>query len=1159
MVTYSYSLNPSGSASIQQVINNITAELSSNPSITRDIEVILAQGNYAGFTIPTGALYPLFGTIYRLIIRAGGDFFPIIDFNQSSPTQWVGADIGSGNPNVTIKNIRIQYFPIGVRAGLNSHFPIVKNCIVNNNRNVGILFEQASEAQALQNIVINGDYGIVCRLTKNAAIFHNTIFMNGAISTNVGTSISCVWVELAHDYGNGLADTGYLYMVGNIGWNTSGRCLTLHSSDIDTTGAIRSNYNDWVVGDPENFIAIEDNVFSQGPNANIRQTFTNLMDWKLLGYDANSISEDPKFISAVRIKSGINTGFAIDLNLLPVSPVLSLVPSFAFNSVASALWVPSYVDSAFFARDILRLNRTQEGTAAGANEQVSTSGFFGQDIFSNPLDLGLAKECGIDPFANILFKSLDLWYPRVNKGYFYSNEREYYLYAAKGAAYIGGIAATKFFLPGTIAHNRPIKVRVSGKLVDETSYDFVSDQLILYHKGLSIETGEEEVEVEGEISNWKGYSFIYSQVVYRLKINEGITSYLLPDDYKNEGPITITDDISYPTDSDYISNREFYTELNKEYNRTEIKFANNTNLLLNAQFDYNFGGTPSFWETNTAQVSTASSPLYSVAGGNVCKLEDDSHIKKLLPVNTEDHYSLSFHARSMGSGSLHWELEFFDSAHTILGVKETGSFFPNNEWERKSILINTTGQDYNDLVPDQPVPCTNLVDYVAPTRSAYVSFKLTHNHNPAYTGAVILDALQYEKTPVPTLYHRKHFFSELTIEYESSIENEFVDTNLSISPVINLMTDAFLYIPEVPAMVYGGPTSPAITTLHEYGWPKGRLDIMPWSRTKGKDKLRKRPKNRLHRIPEVKSEIISPVNGYAQMEELELIPSIPSTYAGDENGVGFFIRATDSDGNPHALMPLSVHISDNNLRYPGILSKRKYGLKEKLSTFITDVTNNAGILPLIWIPPQKDAGTYRGPIPTPSLTSTNEDLISVIKTDYPVNLESFGNVTILDDNQRPFETYSKQATIEIHIPALSRDSSAARLKYPIKRGSVRVLVDGVQYTENQINILTSDQFFVNYEDSLIIVNGRVDSIYVEYSPSYIYISESDPYKILIYHNKVFNTYANNIVLGYDFVITLSVGISDPINSNTFNDVYALVAQHSLSQKSNTYNPIALEF
>lgn len=1160
MVTYTYSISPSGpTTSIQQAINNVTSELASSPAIDRDIEIIVGKGNYSGFTIPTGALYPLMGTAFRLIIKAGGNYFPIIDFNHSSESQIIGIDIGSGNPNVTIKGLRIQYFALGVRAGLNSHYPLIRDCIVNNNRNVGILFEQAFEAQAIQNVVINGDYGIVSRLCKSSCILHNTIFQNGAISTNVGKSKSCIWAESANDYGGGLDDTGVIHLVGNIAWNTSGRCLTLFSSNVDLPGAIISNFNDWVVGDPSDFIAVEDNAFFFGPDAIPRQVFTNLLSWKALGFDLNSISQDPKFISPVKVRTSKN-GFAIDLNVLPVSPVLGIVPSFSFNAQASSAWLPSYVDSSHITRDMLGGNRNQSGTAAGSNEKISTSGFFGQDVFSNPLDLDIAKQCGIDPFSNVLFKSLDLWFPKLNKGYFYSNEREFYLYANKETKTIGEIAVTKFYLPGTIVHNKPIEVRVGGKKIDSNYYDLVKDQLILYHKDLPIDTGNEEVEISGSIANWNGDSFIFNLAMYRLKIKEGTTKYLLPDTYVNSGPVVITDDVSYPTDSDVLSNREFSLKLDDYYGRSEILFANNSNLVMNGQFDYfTTGGLPSFWESSGCSIEDASGPYYGVAGSKVASISNNGYIETTLPVSTGKDYSLSFFARSEGSGNLLWEAEFFDSAYNKLGVIKTGSIPIPNIWERYAIGFGTSGHDFNISVPQEPYSCYWLTGYNAPTRSYLMTLKLSHNYSPAFTGNLLLDGIQYENTKNPTLYHRRPFFNEMTVEYETSSSDYFIDSNLSMSPVTNLITDAFLYIPEVPAAHYGGPYTPAITTLHEWRWPQGRKTVMPWARTKGKDKLRKRPLGFFNFIPEQKPEIISPVSDYSTAKEINIIPSVPTTFVGDTNGIGITVRVTDTDNNPFAVGSVNASIADYNLRYPGMLSKKLYGLKEKLGVSITTVTDNAGSVSLTWIPPDRNAGVYRGSIPSPSLDSTVGDRISVINTEYPVSLESYGNVTILNGSGQQIQTYADAPIIEEYTPAFGKDTSKINLKYPAKQGSVNIIVNGVKYIENQINILNTNQFYVDYDNALVTVKGRANTIKVEYIPSYVFVSQVDPYKIMLYHDRMFANYTGPIVLGYDFSIKLNIIVDNPGKLNTIQKDFLLIAQNSLSQKSNTYSPISLEF
>lgn len=1157
MVTYTYSITPEGPGTLQDIFNNITQELSTGPTITQDIEIILDKGNYSGATLRGGSLFPLLGTAYRLVIRSGGDYFPIIDFNYSNEEQLVGLDIGSGNSNVTVKGIRVQYFPVGIRVGLNSHYPIIKNCIASNNRNVGVFFEQCTEAQALQNIVINGDYGIVCRLTKSAAVIHNTIFQNGAISTDVGKSISCIWAELANDYGGGLTDKGTLHLLGNVGWNTSGKCLTLFSSDLEVPGCLVSNFNDWVVGDPDNFIAVEDNAFYLGTDASPRVTYKSLSDWKALGYDASSISRDPKFISAVKIKKAKNTGFSIDLNVLPVSPVLGVVPSFAFNSAAATTWLPSYVDSAQFTSDILKKPRAQNGTAIGANDKPSTSGYFGQDVFSDPLDLDIAKSCGVDPFADVLFKSLELWYPKIKTGYFYSREREYYLYSKKKTAYIGELARTKFFLPGKIALNKDIKVTVSGKEVTSDYYDIVNDEFILYHKDLNVITGEEEVELAASISTWKGDQFIYNEVLYRFKVNEGETRYYLTEDYNSSGPVVVTDDWSYTTDSDYISNREYSVYFDKQEQKSEIEFANHSNRLLNSEFSYKLVDSPMYWEFSGATVVTPSLPYLSVAGPYVCSITGGGSISKTVVSSTGESYSFSFHARSPGSGDLTYSVEYFDSFYNTLGVVQTGSVSLTESWKRYSILFNSSGENYDLYVPSVPYPCINLTGLYTPSNTYRMNISIGHTESTSYLGPMYIDAVQYEKSTVPSLYHRKVLLNEMTVEYESSDDAYFIDRNLSIAPATNLISDGFIYIPEIPAVAYGGPNIPSTTTLHEWKWPEGRKFVMPWARTKGKDKLRKRVKGLFNIVPDKKPEIVAAVNGYASASDIFLIPKYVSTFVGDTNGVGLCIKVLDTDSNPHAMMPIKVSIIDNNLRYPGLLSKRKYGLKQQLSTLITDRTDNAGTVSLTWIPPTKDAGITITDTPSPTLSSINNDVLSFIKTEYPVNLEGFGNILILDVSGNTLPIHGNPVK-EVYTPTYTASTSKVLLKYPIKRGSVKVTANNKEYKEAPINLLDDDQFFIDYENSIIVIPGRLDRVTVEYIPSYVYVGSADPYKIIVYHNKVFGSYSNKITVGYNFSVKLEVVVEDPINSSTLSKSFELVAQHPLNQRPGNINTLSLE-
>ena len=1154
MVTYNYSLTSSGSVSIGQVMLNIASELAENPTLERDIEVALGPGTYAGFSIPDASLFPLLLSGYRLIIKSSGDHFPIIDFNLSNENQSVGIDVGSGNPNVTIKGLRVQYFAVGIRAGLNSYFPIVEKCIVNNNRNVGIFFEQTEQAQALQNVVINGDFGIVARLTKSAALIHNTIFQNGAISSEANKSISCIWAELANDYGNGTTDTGVLHLIGNIGWNLTGRCLTLFGNNVELPGAVVSNYNDWVVGDPDEFIVIEDNAFFQGPNAQPRAVINSLLNWKVLGFDQDSISQDPKFISSTRVRSERN-GYVIDLNILPVSPVLGVVPSFFVNSSASATWLPSYVDSASFSTDIIRAPRQQSGTAIGSNDSVSSAGFFGQDVFSNPLDLGIAKECGVDPFSAILYKTLDLWFPKIKKGYFYSNEREYYLYSKKETATLGELSVTEIYLPGILDINKSITVRVRGNEVSESYYDIVRDKFSLYHKDLDIVFGDEEVEIEGQIATWKNDKFFYRDALYRFKISDGETHHFLPSYYVNSGPVVVTDDTTYYTDSDYLANREFCIEFNEEAELSELKFANDTNILSNSQFQYD----DYRWNISNGEVTNASSPLFSVAGEKIAKIKDKGFLQARLPISTDENHSLSFHARSSGSGDFTWSAELLNNSFQSLGLVFSGSKSLSNDWQRYAVVFNNTGENFNIDVPTKPISCELLDTCITVPTSAYIDFKISHIHSPAYTGDLELDAVQYEKTESPTLYHKKNNLRDITVEYETSDSDSFIDPNLAMSPISNLLSEGFLFIPEIAAATYNGPTSPVVTTLHEWRWPEGRRGVMPWARTKGKDKLRKRPTNRFNKIPEIKPEIVYPVYTYAAVDSIKIIPEEPRAVVGDTKGEGITIKVEDTDGNPMSLASIRASLVDFNGRYPGVLSKTKYGLKEQLGVTVLSQTDSAGTAAFKWVPPESPAGLYRGPIPPVRIQSlSNEDLVS-IDTDYVVSEVNFGNITILNNRREELPVLDTTPRVETHNPTLTKDSSQISLSYPADPGSVNIIVDGVRYKEVKINVLNSNEFYVDYNRSVITVKGRHNEVQVEYLPRYAFVNIEDPYKIMVYKDKVFGNYEGDILLGYDLSIILRIEVDNPGVGDIITKDFDIVAQNPLLKETTTINKIALEF
>lgn len=1150
MVTYNYTVTSDGPTySIQEAINRVASELSTNPTLTRDIVISVGDGVYSGFVIPDNALSILLASTYRLVIQSAGSFFPILDFNNSESLN-VGIDIGSGNPNVTVSGFRIQYFPVGIRATLNSHYPVIKNCIVVNNRNVGILIEQCKQTQILQNIVVNGDYGIVVRLCKSAAIIHNTVFQNGAIATEKGKSISGIWAGLAMNYGAGLTDTGTLHILGNVIWNICGAAMTLFYDDVERPGALVSNFNDIVSGDPDRYIVIEDRRFYRGAESRPRRILTSLTEWKSLGNDLNSINEDPKFISPVKIRSDRN-GYALDLNLLPISPVLGLVPSFFVNTTSQALWLPSYVDSSNLSKDILKEPRVQNGTSAGANDRVSHTSFYGQDILSNPLDLNTTKNCELVPLSDVVSNKIDIWFPTIKRGYFYSNEREYYLYSKKECKYLGELAVTAFRLPSKIATTKEYTIKVNGKSLSSEYFNIVGDDLYIYHNDTNIVNYNEEVDISYYTSNWKNGGFQYTDTHVVYKIKDGDTRYYLPSGYKAIGPVVVTDDKSAPTDSSSISNREYSLIFDPNEQLTELVFANNTNQILNGQFDYSIGQAPLLWESSGALVSAQSYPNFSVAGRSVCSLSPTGWISQTLKYDTTSTFS--FHA--VGTDSLNYSVHAYDFNLVDLGYVLTGSIDLSGSWNRYYLTLGSTGSTEVCYTPSNNYPLFNIGQLYIPQETQYLDFKLS---NPS-TSTILIDAVQYEKGSTPKLYHRKPFLNEITVEYESSTSDDYIDTHQSISPVRNYITDGFMYIPEVLASVYGGPFSNNVTTLHEISWPEGRKTILPWARTKGKDKLCYRPNNQFHAEPNEKPEIIVPLYKVPSVKDIFLSPNELVARQDDSNGVGLSITVVDENGNPSSLNTAVVSIVDPKQNFPGFLFKKTYGLKEQLGQVINTTLDNAGILNLVWIPPNEAHTTLSIKTPVP-ISRASGDRLAFIKTRYPVSLTNHGNVSILDYNQSLISTTSSVPIKRSYVPTKTSNTSQVRLPYPIKYASVLVMVDNIVYTETFLAAPESNQYYVDYEESKIILKGSLTNVYIEYVPSYVYTSKVDPYTLIVFFDKIFSGYRSEdrFTINHDCSIPLSVSILDPSTSSYYTKVFPLIARNSNSSLPLLTNPIGLE-
>jgi len=246
----------------------------------------------------------------------------------------------------------------------------------------------------------------------------------------------------------------------------------VYDEDVKSNRLI-SNYNDIFALDGPLVQLRSDSAQLSNENEIVRNEFFDLATWTQegqlgdlednnslpIGLDQNSISAHPVFIDSINSILFTNTAI-LDLNLLSNSPLLGKVPSWYYN--VDLTYIPTDFNEEIISLDALLNTREQPFTAIGANDSYSLNGFFGQDIFTSPLSSTQSSSCDVDPLNSIALQNVDLIFPEILPGYFYSHERKYYLYGKKGAYQMGFLMKLKFDLPGFL-HHKDLKVSINGK------------------------------------------------------------------------------------------------------------------------------------------------------------------------------------------------------------------------------------------------------------------------------------------------------------------------------------------------------------------------------------------------------------------------------------------------------------------------------------------------------------------------------------------------------------------------------------------------------------------------------------------------------------------------------------------------------------------------
>jgi hypothetical protein len=660
-----------------------------------------------------------------------------------------------------------------------------------------------------------------------------------------------------------------------------------------------------------------------------------------------------------------------------------------------------------------------------------------------------------------------------------------------------------------------------------------------------------------DIAYWNdGFSWVKAYYVY--KIADGTTSFVLPDDYVSTAPIVITDDrISYLNPSDAVAG-EFTTDFHQDSNKTYVVFGGNENLFENSDFSYTISGNlPSYWVASIQGTPPSVFMLgnqYAYWGNQAvaiaCYNNPGYITSRQVPASYDKPITLSWHAAlptgitgadgaSVNTLTGYYNITFFDNYDEEMAFKVDGSFEINQGYNRNCVTLgpsdtlmdlNSTGLDSAPLVRlnTEPISLPSTVTKLELTLSG------ANYSGQISTGSFfILDATQAEYSANPSYYHPKPSLNGMTIEYETSEDGIFVDKRMNITPVFNKNPNGFLYIADMPASIWGGPSDPEVTTLHEYRWPHGRINVLPWARLHGKDKLIER--GVLKGTPSAARDIITPYVFTRRASEAIMNPGQLVVNQDADLPDGFTIQVLDELGNPYALRNFVCHVYDTNNNFPGWLAKQYYGAKEQLGSTVFGALDSNGSNALWYSSPSSNHIRYVGFVPDSAIPTTGLsgaiDNVTFIKTNYNVSSENNGNITIIGENGKFYNTNGQSILSGKYIAESDKDKVFIALEYPPVFGTVKLRTSESQYKETQ-TAPRSNEFLVNYEfGHLELQSSSANDIdyFIEYYPKYAYPSPKEKNKIVIHKDRILSGYTGPVQIDYDAELSLELRVANPLN------------------------------
>lgn len=1112
---------------IQEAISALIADQGTDDFTSEQRITVVTDGVYQPFQIPSDALRPT--SAARLIIQSAIGIQATISGLKNPKKYAYGCLVGNNVPYVSIRRMFFRNLKRGVVVGVNSHRAILDQCTIFRCGNAGVWFYQAEECAVANSAFINNDHAIVCSQTKSLAVLCNTLFNDSGFSD---IDPWLIYADLQDDRGQGVEDTGTLTIKGNILFSQAGGGLLMYEKDVTH---LDSDYNDW--WSPGSGPITE--IREHRPDGTVaRDQITKLALLKLrTGTDDYSLSEEPGFIKP----QSSSTSATIDLDLLKNSDLVGKGKKFTADDL------PDYVDASLVATDFNGITRATNATI-GANEVSVKPSFYGHEVFSEDSDETATTSDGdfaaFDKAAGQYAAAVPLWYPKVHSGHFYVRDEQYYLYADKVGVYLKDCHFTTF--PLTVPLVQVSEVIVSGEDVTSDS-DWFSEGLTftLKHSTETTIDGDTEVEVRGYYNDWSqdDLAFVRKHVRHRWKVREGGQRYALPTNPVPGAPIVITDDTINPLDTLGLA-QEFRTKYDAERDVTELEFCGARNYWENPEFAYASGSVPENYQyTGGISAVTGDNLGRALRGDRFLKLTGEGWVSQEIPTTELEAWTLSLYATSRSAsetGSFGLSIGLLDQERreiTSYGPYY-GSVSPltgDTTWTRFGIGIGHT----EDLPPGHPgIGVEELAEAIAlDNATRYLNVKILY-----HTGDVGIDCVQLEKGYEATTYTRLPRSTDMTVEYESSESTFYQVTDLTIHPVRNGKINGFLSIVPVAASQWDSEAPSGSTTLSDT-WPDGRIEVLPWAKTEGY--------NKLNRVVDSRETRLAPPEKLASFQEpsypaeIRVTPSRVIARQGSE-GEDFAIEVVDENSNPYAFGSITVNVYDRTGEFPGYLSRREWNYFTQLGQEIECVLAEDGTQLVRWIPPDQEDIEYRGN--KPSIETGQE--WSYVDTRYPVYGPNHGSPAVRDQYNRSISVTGEILTGEFYGQLVNNSTLVSLDDFPIP-GTIELYSDDTggfayQFEETFELPVAGYQYLTDYERGTITLAGDwTYPVRVVYQPRLVW--KEPAYTNRLYLDaSVLEQITGDLSIQYDAALNILVRASSPEGHPEAVDKWLLVegiAQH----------------